>query len=488
MKLHFFTVNDIEDYRKNYRFSPEAREVATMENIKPDANPEILLSKLLKRLYAQSNFLDDFDKKSFTQKLIQFALRSKYLQKFKERAKEEFDQEFFCYFLKKVYKVPQEFLESEIYGEADAHGLKLDFNFGLRLDVPEGNFQVRISDFDTEQIYFDEYISDCRLISVENYFIRWHVEVFLDGEKVFTHTLNLEGQTVAVKFVSTSLGDTLAILPYLREFKKIHRCDLQLIPHEYSRELIAQLYPDIPMTSEVNSKTYATYYSIVTMSPFPYVSGDYRKTSITRVVGNLLGINYFPQKASFKPTAPPITNEPYVCIGVQASKTKKSWLWPEGWDVVVDYLKSLGYRVFCIDKNPAQIDDDLIILKPEGAEDFTGDRPLLERANMLYHAKFFIGLSSGLSWLADAVDCPVVMICGFSQDWCEFYTPYRVANRKVCNGCYNHPEVSYVLYKCPFHGDTPREFECHKKISPQMVINAIERLIADKKLIPPATA
>ena len=488
MKLRFFTVNDIEDYRNNYRFSLEAREVAIMENTKPTANPEILLSKLLKRLYAQSNFLNQFDQKSFSQKILQVALRSKYLEKYKERAKEEFDQEFFCHFLKRVYKVPQEFLESEIYGEADSHGLKLDFNFGLRLDVPEGNFRVKISDLDTEQIYFDDYVSDCRLISVENYFIRWHVEVFLNEEKVFTHTLNLEGQIVTIKFTSTSLGDALAILPYLREFKKIHRCDLQILPLDYLKELVAQLYPDIPIISEADSKTYATYYSIVTMSPFPFVSADYRKTSITRVVGSLLGINYFPPKAVFKPTEPPITDEPYVCIGVQASKAKKGWHYPGGWDIVVDYLKSLGYRVFCMDKNPDQVGNDFVIRKPESAEDFTGDRPLTERANMLYHAEFFIGLSSGLSWLADAVNCPVVMICGFSQDWFEFYTPYRVANRKVCNGCYNHPEVSYVLYKCPFHKDTPREFECHKKISPRMVINAIERLIADKGLIPPANS
>ena len=487
MKLRFFTVNDIEDYRNKYRFSSEAREVASMENINWTENPKILLQKLLKTIYARSIFLNSFDK-SFRQKILQFVLNSKYLEKYKERAKEEFDQEFFCYFLKKVYRVSQEFLESEIYGEADSHGLKLDFNFGLRLDVPEGNFHVIISDLDTEQIYFDEYISDCRLISVENYFIRWHVEVFLDEEKIFTHTLNLEGKTVAIKFVSSRLGDTLAILPYLREFKKIHRCDLQLIPHDYSREIIAQFYPDISITSEVNFKTYATYYSMVPFSPFPFASADHRKTSMPRVVGSLLGIDYLLPKTVFKPTEPPITDKRYVCISVQASQTKKSWLWKGGWDIVVDYLKSLGYRVFCIDKNAEETSEGLTICKPEGAEDFTGDRPLTERANMLYHADFFIGLGSGLSWLADAVGCPVVMIAGFSQDWCEFYTPYRVANRKVCNGCYNHPMVSYVFYKCPFQKDTPRELECQKKISPHMVINAIDRLIADKKLIPPATA
>ena len=201
-----------------------------------------------------------------------------------------------------------------------------------------------------------------------------------------------------------------------------------------------------------------------------------------------MGIDYIPPKAEFRPTEPPPCAEPYVCISVQASSARKAWLWPDGWEIVVEYLKQLGYRVFCIDKSKKEVSHGFTICKPEGAEDFTGDLPLLERANMLYHAEFFIGLGSGLAWLADAVDCPVVMICGFSQDWCEFYTPYRVANRNVCNGCFNNVNVSYTTERCHFHKDTPRELECQKEISPIMVINAIERVIVDKNLTPPLLA
>ena len=105
---------------------------------------------------------------------------------------------------------------------------------------------------------------------------------------------------------------------------------------------------------------------------------------------------------------------------------------------------------------------------------------------MLYHAEFFIGLSSGLAWVADAVACPVVMICGFSQDWFEFYTPYRVANRLVCNGCLNDIRVNFIEKNiCPYHHGTERELECQKKISPQVVIDAINRLILDNNLTPP---
>ena len=435
MKLHFFTVNNIEDYRNNYRFSKEVQELAKIS---------------------------------------------------KARSEEDFDQEFFHYFIKRVYQIPEEIFESKIWGETGFPGLRLDFNFGLRLDIPEGNFRVKISDFDSGQVFFDKHISGGRLLSVEQYFIRWQVEVFLDDEEIFSHVLDLEGQPVTIMFRLPILGDFMAFLPYLREFKKVHRCNLSICLKDNLTELVSQLYPDLPQIDEVNFDTYATYYPVMPLSPFPIIPVDVRQMPINRIGGIFLGINYFPPKAVFKPTASPITDEPYVCIGVQASTNRKGWLYPDGWDIVVDYLKSLGYRVFCIDMNAEQTKNGFTIRKPKGAEDFTGNRPLLERANMLYHAEFFIGLGSGLAWLADAVDCPVVMIAGFSQDWCEFYTPYRVANRKVCNGCFNDIRVVYIAENCPRHKNTPRALECQKKISPRMVINAIERLIVDQGLTPPA--
>ena len=436
MRLHFFTVNDIEAYRKTYRNNPK------VEKIFNEAHPRTI---------------------------------------------EELDQACFFHLAKSTADVPDGIFESKIYGDTGIDGLRLDFNFGLRLDIPKGNFRVKISDFDTGENFFDKYISGGRLISVEQYFIRWHVEVFLDDRKIFSHTLDPEGQAVAVMIRTDALGDMLALLPYVEEFRKTHRCEVRLLLNENLRELVSKLYPKIKLIDKIDFQTYATYYPTMLTGNAINWPVDTRRMSMTRIGGVLLGINYLPPKAVFKPTEPPVTDDPYVCIGIHARNARKSWHWPNGWDIVVDYLKSLGYRVFCIDKNLEENNDGFTVRKPDGAEDFTGNRPLLERTNMLSHAEFFIGLSSGLSWLADAAGCPVVMICGFSQDWFEFYTPYRVANRKVCNGCLN--DVRTVFFSeciCPFHEKTPRELECQKKISPRMVINAIERLIVDRNLTPPA--
>ena len=370
----------------------------------------------------------------------------------------------------------------ENFSDTGIDGLRLDFNCGLRLEVPAGNFHVTITDFNTGKIFFDRDLSEVRLISVEKYFIRWRVEVSLDGEKIFSHTFNPEGRTILLTFDKVAgLGDTLAMLPYAQEFAKIFSCRVLINLPKHLRELAENFYPTLEQVENIPPETYATYRLSMNFGDFPTVPADIRSTPLNRLAGAILGISVQPSKPTFKPTEPRIFSEPYVCIGVQASTAIKGWHWPGGWQIVVNYLKSLGYRVLCIDREKFQQAGSYVNQIPAGAEDFTGNLPLMQRANMLYHAEFFIGLSSGLAWLADMVNCPVVMICGFSHDWHEFYTPYRVANRLVCNGCYSDIRVRAFDDFCPHHHDTPRELECQREISPRQVLDTIERLIISSK-------
>ncbi len=390
----------------------------------------------------------------------------------------------FLFGLMKIYPHCERSYDAPIYGETGIEGLCLDFNCGLRLEIPQGNFHVRIGD-DNGQIFFDRDISDVRLISFEKYFIRWKIEVALDGEKIFEHVFNPEGYSVLIILRQRApLGDTLAMLPAIEEFRRHFKCEVSILLPEYLKEITAHLHPEIKHVDKISFENYATFYLSAIMSPLPYLPVDPRNNSLERMAGSIIGIKNLPAKPIFKPTAPRIFSEPYVCIGVQTSTPTKCWLYLGGWEIVVDYLKSLGYRVFCIDKKKFQREGKYSVEMPANAEDFTGDFSIMERANMLYHAEFFIGLSSGLAWLAEVVNCPVVMIGGFTYDWHEFYTPYRVANRLVCNGCFNDIRVSFMI-GCPYHKGTARELECQKKIYPQAVLDAINRLIVEKNLTPP---
>lgn len=118
---------------------------------------------------------------------------------------------------------------------------------------------------------------------------------------------------------------------------------------------------------------------------------------------------------------------------------------------------------------------------PWGAEDFTGSFPLQERVNLLRHASFFIGLASGLSWLAWATGIPVVLISGFSLPNSEFYTPWRVFNSHGCNGCWDDTSLNFDhkdFLWCPRHKNTDRQFECTRLITGTQVNGVISRLHA----------
>ncbi len=75
---------------------------------------------------------------------------------------------------------------------------------------------------------------------------------------------------------------------------------------------------------------------------------------------------------------------------------------------------------------------------------------------------------SGLSWLAWAAGCPVVLISGFTHPTNEFATPYRVINWHACNSCWNDPRHRFDhkdFLWCPRHAGTPRQFECTRLIT-----------------------
>ena len=126
-----------------------------------------------------------------------------------------------------LYEDCERILNAPVCMETGIDGLRFDFNFGLRLEIPKGNFHVRIGDFNTEQIFFDRDISDMQLISVEKFLIHWHIEVFRDGLKVFEHKFNVKDRRVLIAFKNeAALGDTLAVLPLILEFERRTGCKL----------------------------------------------------------------------------------------------------------------------------------------------------------------------------------------------------------------------------------------------------------------------
>ncbi len=351
-------------------------------------------------------------------------------------------------------------MPQSIFGETGIDGLLLDFNCGLRLQIPEGNWHVRIVDFESKYIFFDEDISCATLISAEKYFIDWEIAIWSDGEPVFYHLFDPRGQRVHFRFDRES-DVSIATLPYVEQFRRQFECEVSCSIDEPMQCLVREYFPHVTLTSTVPDDSYAAFY-IRAASNFPFLTQEnVMRIHLLQLGNSILRRIDQPPKVIYRPTKPRSIEEPYVCIGVQTSSPATSWLNADGCTQVVEHLKSLGYRV----------------------ENVSGEHSLSDQINRLAYADFFIGVSSGLSWLARAVDIPVVLISGITARWYEFDTPYRVYNPLVCHGCFNEYYRAYgEPVKCFLFKRTDRAFECSKNISARQVISAVDRLIADHNL------
>ncbi len=369
--------------------------------------------------------------------------------------------------------------------QAGPKGIRFDFNLGCRVTTPAGSWRVRLRDLDTGNVVFDTETGATFVNSTKRYFIRFGIEVWEQGKRILSHEYDAAERDVLIQFPVGTLGDLIGWLPYAVKFQQLHHCRLTCAMSATIIPLFRDAYPHISFVTHDEIKPeqfYATYSVGLFFDDEDRVwqPCDFRLVGLHRTAGYILGVDPTeqPPMIALSDESRPIA-EPYVCIAVQSTTQSKYWNNPYGWRQVIASLKRQGYRVICIDQKPVHGHGIVWTQIPHGAEDETGDRPLAERARWLRHAEFFIGLSSGLSWLAWAAGTPVVLISGFTHPVNEFTTPYRIINYHACNSCWNdvrHRFSHQDFMWCPRHKDTPRQFECTRLITAEQVLAAIARI------------
>jgi autotransporter strand-loop-strand O-heptosyltransferase len=375
--------------------------------------------------------------------------------------------------------------------------IRYDFNDGARVMLPNRDnltWRMTLRDLDTGNILFQSRNQGAFVSSSKKFFVRFGIEVASvagDGVEtaVFQHEYDARGRDVLVLFPIGTLGDSLAWFPYADKFARDHGANVICGMSGLISPLLKDACPHITfMTHEeieaqgVAARAYATYRLGLFFDDKDNIfqPTDFRHVGLHKTAAYILGVDpaETPARLSFDDPGRPI-EEPYVCIAVQSSTQCKYWNNPQGWHDVAAFLKERGYRVICIDQKRLHGTGIIWNHIPHGAEDQTGDRPLAERARWLRHAAAFIGLSSGLSWLAWSVGVPVVMISGFTHPTNEFETPYRVINWHTCNSCWNDPKERFDhkdFLWCPRHAGTDRQFECTRLITSAHVIGAITKI------------
>ena len=316
-----------------------------------------------------------------------------------------------------------------------------------------------------------------------NYLIR--VKDKETDEVVHEHSYNAEGKRVYIHLDSKAIGDTLAWFPYVEEFRKQHNC--KVVCSTFHNEWFESNYPDIEFISPGTAAydLYAMYslgwhYTEEGEIDYNKNPTDFRTISLLETASDILGVDHQEVRPNltFKDLGRKL-KEKYITIAPHASAHAKYWMYPGGWQTVIDHFNNKGYKVVMLTSEP--LGDEWHDSKLGGTltnvVDKTGDFPLEERANDILHSEVFVGLGSGLSWLSWSLNTPTVLISGFSKPYSEFKDCSRVftPSLNICNGCFNKTRLNAGDWEwCPEHKDTPRQFECTKTITPSQVIKAIE--------------
>lgn len=374
-----------------------------------------------------------------------------------------------------------------------ADGIRFDFCDGLRVRFPKegGPWHVTFRDIDTGVILGD---SDAEpgsgIVSRKKYFVRFGIQIWRKGEDepIFEHEYDASKQWVMIQLPVPTMGDTLAWFPYVDKFRRKHGCRVLAVLQPQFIDLLRRQYQAIDFITKEEAagvNPYAAYrLGLFFNGDLDNQPCDFRLVGLAQTAGYILGVDPEPERPRFNLSADRQIHEPYVCISTQSTSQCKYWNNPNGWHQVIRFLNESGYRVLCVDKGRTHGRGIIWNHIPYGAEDFTGPLPLQERVDLIKDADFFVGLASGLSWLAWGCGVPVVMISGFSHPVTEFYTPYRVINYHTCNSCWNdtHIQFDHMDYLwCPRHAGTERQFECTALISSEQVMNTIKRIPAFQK-------
>jgi autotransporter strand-loop-strand O-heptosyltransferase len=248
------------------------------------------------------------------------------------------------------------------------------------------------------------------------WYTNWLINVYDDGLKlIHSDIFNPEGKIVFIKIDGKALGDNLAWVPYVKVFKEKHNCTV--ICSTFFNEYFKNLYPELIFV-EPNTKienVYAQYYVGSHIGSRIYSPNDYTVIPLQQTATDILGLEYNEVRSNFeelvKNEKPNIIGK-YVCISEMASSPKKGWSEKEfGWQLIVDVLQGFGFNVVVISKEPTSLKN--VINK-------TGDIPLKDRMIDIYYSQFFIGVSSGLSWLSWSLGKPVMMISEVTPKFHEF--------------------------------------------------------------------
>lgn len=268
---------------------------------------------------------------------------------------------------------------------------------------------------------------------------------------------------VYVNFKSDALGDNIAWLPYLDEFA--NKNNVEVISNCYYPSLFNDVY---------SAKYFLKDDSLPSFDEKIDITIRNREIPLQRTATDALGLPFVERRPLFNFGKLVKIGGRVITFSEFGSNYCKAWNNPIGWTRVISHIHSITYSPMAISKEESELTNVI---------DYTG-KGLHDVCNALYSSSLFIGVSSGLAWLAWVLKVPVIMISGHTLPYFEFQGGNsRISalnfNKNTCVGCYNNNSVNVEWEDvwCPFHKGTLRQHECTYTISPSVIVEKINQII-----------
>ena len=265
------------------------------------------------------------------------------------------------------------------------------------------------------------------LAKTKQWFTNWRVQIKDENDSlVFSDIFNSQGKVIFIKMDAYALGDSIAWIPYVEEFRKKYNC--KVICSTFHNNLFVDAYPQILFVkpNTVVENIYAQYYIGASNDDNPYYSPiKVNEHPLQMVASSVLGLKYEeirPDLTLKYAHIPSRFNFKYVTLSEFGSGENKHWRTENGWQGVVDFLKEKGYNVVVISKEKTNL---------QGVINMSGDYGLDERAVDIMHGDFHLGVSSGLSWFAWALGKHTFMLSDVTPNWHEFSSDITRVNANV---------------------------------------------------------
>lgn len=277
---------------------------------------------------------------------------------------------------------------------------------------------------------------------------------------------DLKDKTILLHFDSFCLGDSICFASFIDHFIDYHQPKYVYIT-TFLRHIFESNNDRVEFISATDISRSLTIDKLINVG--------YDKNDLQHTIGGMFYATkdtmLIPQhlKPGKVPVIPKQRNVIRNKITIAPETLKKIAEWDrDKWQNLVNVLVDNGFEVYNVSYEDRMKLDNVVDI--HGFDDIN-----VSLGNIL-DSRLFIGLSSGLSWLAWSYNVPVVMISGFTKKHNEFDC-YRVMSESGCSGCFNI--FKNVKTSCPIFKDTDRSNECSKLITVDMVIEQINKALSE---------